>query len=68
MFANGWFTAFDGFHVASACWLSHMKECTITISMPLVLGAQQHKPIYTDYTPSITESQRPSVGALSGAM
>jgi len=26
MFANGWFTACDGFYSASACWLSHMKE------------------------------------------
>jgi len=26
MFANGWFTAFDGFYDASACWLIHMKQ------------------------------------------
>jgi len=26
MFANGWFTACDGFYGASACWLSHMKQ------------------------------------------
>jgi len=26
MFANGWFTACDGFYDASACWLSHMKQ------------------------------------------
>jgi len=26
MFANGWFTACDGFYDASACWLSHMKN------------------------------------------
>jgi len=25
-FANGWFTVCDGFHGASACWLSHMKQ------------------------------------------
>jgi len=29
MFANGWFTACDGFYDASACWLSHMKQQTI---------------------------------------
>jgi len=32
MFANGWFTACDGFYGASACWLSHMKQQTITIT------------------------------------
>jgi len=26
MFANGWFTACDGFYGASANWLSHMKQ------------------------------------------
>jgi len=26
IFANGWFTAFDGFYGASAYWLSHMKQ------------------------------------------
>jgi len=26
MFANGWFSACDGFYDASACWLSHMKQ------------------------------------------
>ena len=26
MFANGWFTAYDGFYGASAYWLSHMKQ------------------------------------------
>jgi len=26
MFANGWFTAYDGFYDASACWVSHMKQ------------------------------------------
>jgi len=26
MFANGWFTACDGFYDASACWLTHMKQ------------------------------------------
>jgi len=26
IFANGWFTACDGFHYASAYWLSHMKQ------------------------------------------
>jgi len=26
MFANGWFTACDGFYGASAYWLSHMKQ------------------------------------------
>jgi len=26
MFADGWFTACDGFYDASACWLSHMKQ------------------------------------------
>jgi len=26
MFANGWFTACDGFYCASAYWLSHMKQ------------------------------------------
>jgi len=31
IFANGWFTASDGFYGASACWLSHMKQWTITI-------------------------------------
>ena len=31
IFANGWFTACNGFHGASACWLIHMKQCTITI-------------------------------------
>jgi len=29
MFANGWFTACDGFYGASAYWLSHMKQYTI---------------------------------------
>jgi len=33
MFANGWFTACDGFYDASACWLSHMKQYT----MPYVI-------------------------------
>jgi len=28
-FANGWFTACDGFYDASACWLSHMKQYTM---------------------------------------
>jgi len=32
MFANGWFTACDGFYGASAYWLSHMKQYTITIT------------------------------------
>ena len=32
IFANGWFTACDGFYGASACWLSHMKQQTITIT------------------------------------
>ena len=31
MFANGWFTACDGFYDASACWLSHMKQYTMSI-------------------------------------
>jgi len=26
IFANGWFTACDGFYGVSACWLSHMKQ------------------------------------------
>jgi len=26
MFANGWFTACDGFYGASAYWLNHMKQ------------------------------------------
>ena len=26
IFANGWFTACDGFYSASAYWLSHMKQ------------------------------------------
>ena len=26
LFANGWFTACDGFYGASAYWLSHMKQ------------------------------------------
>jgi len=26
MFANGWFTACNGFYGASASWLSHMKQ------------------------------------------
>ena len=26
IFADDWFTACDGFHGASACWLSHMKQ------------------------------------------
>ena len=26
MYANGWFTACDGFYGASAYWLSHMKQ------------------------------------------
>jgi len=26
MFANGWFTKYDGFYGASACWLSHMTQ------------------------------------------
>jgi len=26
IFANGWFTACDGFYGASACWMSHMKQ------------------------------------------
>ena len=26
MFANGWFTACDGFYDASAYWLSHTKQ------------------------------------------
>jgi len=26
IFANGWFTACEGFYGASACWLSHMKQ------------------------------------------
>jgi len=26
VFANGWFTACDGFYGASAYWLSHMKQ------------------------------------------
>jgi len=26
MFANGWFTACDGFYGDSAYWLSHMKQ------------------------------------------
>ena len=30
IFANGWFTACDGFHGASACWLSDMKQLIIT--------------------------------------
>jgi len=30
IFANGWFTACAGFYGASACWLSHMKQWTIT--------------------------------------
>jgi len=30
IFADGWFTACDGFYGASACWLSHMKQLTIT--------------------------------------
>jgi len=29
MFANGCFTACDGFYGASACWLSHMKQSTL---------------------------------------
>jgi len=29
MFANGWFTACDGFNGASACWLSHASYETI---------------------------------------
>jgi len=33
MFANGWFTSCDGFYGASACWLSHMKQLTITITI-----------------------------------
>jgi len=32
IFADGWFTACDGFYVASACWLSHMKQYTITFT------------------------------------
>jgi len=28
MYANGWFTACDGFYGASACCLSHMKQST----------------------------------------
>jgi len=35
--ANGWFTSCDGFYDASACWLSHMKQYTITI-MKVLLG------------------------------
>jgi len=35
MFANGWFTACDGFYGASAYWLSHMKQYTITITISL---------------------------------
>jgi len=26
IFAYSWFTTCDGFHGASACWLSHMKQ------------------------------------------
>jgi len=26
IFANGWFTACDGFYGASACWLRHIKQ------------------------------------------
>jgi len=33
IFANRWFTACDGFNGASACWLSHMKQQTITITV-----------------------------------
>jgi len=33
IFANGWFTACDGFYGASAYWLSHMKQETITITI-----------------------------------
>jgi len=29
MFANGWFASCHDFYVASACWLSHMKQQTI---------------------------------------
>jgi len=31
IFANSWFTACVGFYGAAACWLSHMKQQTITI-------------------------------------
>jgi len=30
IFANGWFTACNGFYGASAYWLSHMKQFTIS--------------------------------------
>jgi len=32
MFVNCWFTVCDGFYGASACWRSHMKQQTITIT------------------------------------
>ena len=31
--ADGWFTACEGFYGASAYWLSHMKQQTITITI-----------------------------------
>jgi len=43
MFANGWFTACDGFYGASAYWLSHMKQYTITITItPDLVGCTRH--------------------------
>ena len=38
MFANGWFTACDGFYDASACWLSHMKQLTIVWTVSSSIG------------------------------
>ena len=36
MFANGWLTACDGFYGASAYWLSHMKQYTITVTIKII--------------------------------
>jgi len=43
IFANGWFTACGGFYGASASWLSHMKNKTITIYLNQLIFSDQSK-------------------------
>jgi len=43
MFANGWFAKCDGFYGASACWLSHMKQWTITYDRPEQLARDREE-------------------------
>jgi len=50
IFANGWFTACDGFYGASAYWLSHMKQLPITIHIRPTILDWKNKQLRTKRT------------------